>query len=78
MFIFGLILLPGFFLYFARRRVKKARWQGDKKSLRGADYQIKTRIIDRRHERQGIWIGVAGAAGGDFLLKPGKRVRPVL
>ena len=70
MFIFGLILLPGFFLYFARRRVKKARWQGDKKSLRGADYQIKTRIIDRRHERQGIWIGVAGAAGGDFLLKP--------
>ena len=29
MFIFGLILLFGFFLYFARRRVKKARWQGD-------------------------------------------------
>lgn len=70
MFIFGCILLAGFFLYFARRRLKKARWQGEQKSLRGVDFQIKTRVISDRFGHEDIWIGIAGAAGDDFSLRP--------
>lgn len=70
MFIFGCILLFGFFLYFARRRFKKARWRGEQKSLRGVDFQIKTRVISRRYGHEAIWIGLAGGAGDDFSLRP--------
>ena len=72
MFIFGLILLAGFFLYFTRRHIQKARWKGEKNSLRGIDFQIKTRVYGR-HRHMQIRIGVAGAGEGDFLLKPENR-----
>lgn len=69
MFLFGCILLTGFFLYFARKRLQEARWQGEKKSLRDVNFQIKACTYGSRRHME-IWIGVAGLAGGDFLLKP--------
>lgn len=67
MFIFGCILLLAFFLYFTRRRLRKARWEGEKRSLQGADFQIKTRTY--QGEIVEVWIGMASVAQSDFLLK---------
>ena len=67
MFIFGCILLLAFFLYFTRRRLRKARWEGEKQSLQGTDFQIKTHTY--RGNIVEVWIGMASVAESDFLLK---------
>ena len=67
MFIFGCILLLAFFLYFTRRRLRKARWQGEKQSLQGTDFQIKTHTY--RGNIVEVWIGMASVAESDFVLK---------
>ena len=67
MFIFGCILLLAFFLYFTRRRLRKARWEGEKQSLQGADFQIKTHTY--RGNIVEVWIGMASVAESDFLLQ---------
>ena len=67
MFIFGCILLLAFFLYFTRRRLRKARWEGEKQSLQGADFQLKTHTY--RGNIVEVWIGMASVSQSDFFLK---------
>ena len=67
MFIFGCILLLAFFLYFTRRRLRKARWEGEKQSLQGTDFQIKTHTY--RGNIVEVWIGMASVAESDFSLQ---------